>query len=133
MRVAEGATWHSLLRTVPPIKSPAAGREGVVTDMASDGDLYVEWARPGIGDWASSEFCTLIEPEPEPVTPAPSAMVRVVYLDDPERQIFEAASSRLARELAAMEKTDEPAALKKILVILNEHAPKYYETAAVTA
>ena len=48
-----------------------------------------------------------------------------------ERQIFEAASSRLARELAAMEKTDEPAALKKILVILNEHAPKYYEAAAV--
>jgi CarD family transcriptional regulator len=46
-----------------------------------------------------------------------------------ERQIFEAASSRLARELAAMEKTDEPAALKKILAILNEHAPKYYETA----
>ena len=45
-----------------------------------------------------------------------------------ERQIFEAASSRLARELAAMEKTDEPAALKKILAILNEHAPKYYET-----
>jgi len=29
----------------------------------------------------------------------------------------------------AMEKTDEPAALKKILAILNEHAPKYYETA----
>ena len=47
-----------------------------------------------------------------------------------ERQIFEAASSRLARELAAMEKTDEPAALKKILAILNEHAPKYYEVAA---
>jgi CarD family transcriptional regulator len=46
-----------------------------------------------------------------------------------ERQIFEAASSRLARELAAMEKTDEPTALKKILAILNEHAPKYYETA----
>src|SRR6476659_2442289 len=39
-----------------------------------------------------------------------------------ERQIFEAASSRLARELAAMEKTDEPAALKKILEILNEAA-----------
>jgi CarD family transcriptional regulator len=47
-----------------------------------------------------------------------------------ERQIFEAASSRLARELAAMEKTDEPAALKKILAILNEHAPKYYDTTA---
>jgi CarD family transcriptional regulator len=47
-----------------------------------------------------------------------------------ERQIFEAASSRLARELAAMEKTDEPTALKKILAILNEHAPKYYETPA---
>jgi len=39
-----------------------------------------------------------------------------------ERQIFEAASSRLARELAAMEKTDEPAALEKILVILNKAA-----------
>ena len=47
-----------------------------------------------------------------------------------ERQIFEAASSRLARELAAMEKTDEPSALKKILEILNEHAPKYYEVAS---
>ncbi len=46
-----------------------------------------------------------------------------------ERQIFEAASSRLARELAAMGKTDEKAALGKILVILNEHAPKYYENA----
>lgn len=44
-----------------------------------------------------------------------------------ERQIFEAASSRLARELAAMEKTDEPAALKKILEILNKAAPQYYE------
>jgi CarD family transcriptional regulator len=42
-----------------------------------------------------------------------------------ERQIFEAASSRLARELAAMEETDEPAALKKLLEILNEAAPKY--------
>ncbi len=42
-----------------------------------------------------------------------------------ERQIFEAASSRLARELAAMEETDETAALKKILEILNEAAPKY--------
>jgi CarD family transcriptional regulator len=50
-----------------------------------------------------------------------------------ERQIFEAASSRLARELAAMEKTDEPAALQKILAILNEHAPKYYEAAAAAA
>lgn len=42
-----------------------------------------------------------------------------------ERQIFEAASSRLARELAAMEETDETAALRKILEILNEAAPKY--------
>lgn len=42
-----------------------------------------------------------------------------------ERQIFEAASSRLARELAAMENTDEPGALQKILSILNEAAPKY--------
>ena len=45
-----------------------------------------------------------------------------------ERQIFEAASSRLARELAAMEKTDEPAALGKILAVLREHAPQYYES-----
>ena len=36
-----------------------------------------------------------------------------------ERQIFEAASSRLARELGAMEQTDEKSALAKILEILN--------------
>ena len=30
-----------------------------------------------------------------------------------------------------MEKTDELAALKKILAILNEHAPKYYDAAPV--
>ena len=45
-----------------------------------------------------------------------------------ERQIFEAASSRLARELAAMEKTDEPTALNKILDVLRKHAPQYYES-----
>ena len=45
-----------------------------------------------------------------------------------ERQIFEAASSRLARELAAMEKTDEPTALEKILGVLRKHAPQYYES-----
>ena len=39
-----------------------------------------------------------------------------------ERQIFEAASSRLARELAAMEQTDEKSALAKILEILNKAA-----------
>ena len=39
-----------------------------------------------------------------------------------ERQIFEAASSRLARELAAMEQTDEKAALAKILEVLNKAA-----------
>ena len=39
-----------------------------------------------------------------------------------ERQIFEAATSRLARELAAMEQTDEPKAQEKILDILREHA-----------
>jgi CarD family transcriptional regulator len=37
-----------------------------------------------------------------------------------ERQIFEAASTRLARELAAMEQTDEATALAKILDILNK-------------
>jgi CarD family transcriptional regulator len=45
-----------------------------------------------------------------------------------ERQIFEAAASRLAREIAAMEGTDEQTALDKILAVLREHAPKYYES-----
>lgn len=44
-----------------------------------------------------------------------------------ERQIFEAASSRLARELGAMEETDEATALEKILEVLREHAPQYYD------
>ena len=30
-------------------------------------------------------------------------------------------------QLAAMEKTDEPTALEKILEVLREHAPQYYE------
>jgi CarD family transcriptional regulator len=47
-----------------------------------------------------------------------------------ERQIFEAASSRLARELAAMEKTDEPAARGQSLDVLRKYAPQYYESAA---
>jgi CarD family transcriptional regulator len=42
-----------------------------------------------------------------------------------ERQIFEAASSRLARELAAMEALEEPRALDKILDILNQAAAVY--------
>ena len=42
-----------------------------------------------------------------------------------ERQIFEAATSRLARELAAMENTDEPAAQEKILDILRKSAATY--------
>ena len=42
-----------------------------------------------------------------------------------ERQIFEAASSRLARELAAMEQIDEPGALVKIHEILNAAAAIY--------
>ena len=53
-----------------------------------------------------------------------------------ERQIFEAASSRLARELAAMEQTDEPTALDKILEILNAAASihnKAKEAAAAVA
>lgn len=40
-----------------------------------------------------------------------------------ERQIFEAATSRLARELAAMEEIDEAGAQVKILEILNKAAP----------
>ena len=42
-----------------------------------------------------------------------------------ERQIFEGATSRLARELAAMEQIDEPAASVKILVILRASAAIY--------
>src|SRR6201994_4714100 len=37
-----------------------------------------------------------------------------------ERQIFEAATSRLARELGAMEQTDEPSAQAKIIDILKK-------------
>jgi CarD family transcriptional regulator len=37
-----------------------------------------------------------------------------------ERQIFEAASTRLARELGAMEQIDEKKALEKLLEILNK-------------
>jgi CarD family transcriptional regulator len=50
-----------------------------------------------------------------------------------ERQIFEAASSRLARELAAMEQVDEPAALVKILEILNKAAAVYNREKAAAA
>ncbi len=45
-----------------------------------------------------------------------------------ERQIFEAASSRLARELGAMEQTDEKSALAKILEILNTAALIHHKT-----
>jgi len=45
-----------------------------------------------------------------------------------ERQIFEAASSRLARELGAMEQTDEKSALVKILEILNKASVIHHKT-----
>ena len=45
-----------------------------------------------------------------------------------ERQIFEAASSRLARELGAMEQTDEKAALAKILEVLNKAAVIHHKS-----
>ena len=44
-----------------------------------------------------------------------------------ERQIFEAASSRLARELGAMEEIDEKAALEKLLDILNKAAVMHHK------
>ena len=50
-----------------------------------------------------------------------------------ERQIFEAASSRLARELAAMEEVDEPTALKQILEILNAAAAIHNKAKAEAA
>jgi CarD family transcriptional regulator len=46
-----------------------------------------------------------------------------------ERQIFEAATSRLARELAAVEQLDEPAAIQKLLEILKKHAPAHVKPA----
>ena len=46
-----------------------------------------------------------------------------------ERQIFEAAASRLARELAAMEQLDEPKALEKLLEILRASAAIYNKVA----
>jgi CarD family transcriptional regulator len=46
-----------------------------------------------------------------------------------ERQIFEAAASRLARELGAMEQTDEKAALGKIHEILKASAAIYNKAA----
>ena len=46
----------------------------------------------------------------------------------PENVDRQLRSSRLARELAAMEETDEPTALEKILEVLREHAPQYYNT-----
>jgi CarD family transcriptional regulator len=48
-----------------------------------------------------------------------------------ERQIFEAATSRLARELAAMEQVDEPTAVQKILEILRKYAPMHVKVVAV--
>ncbi|WP_294296434.1 CarD family transcriptional regulator [uncultured Sphingomonas sp.] len=48
-----------------------------------------------------------------------------------ERQIFEAAASRLARELAAMEEVDEPKALVKIIDILKAAAPAYAKEKAL--
>ncbi|MEQ1547743.1 MAG: CarD family transcriptional regulator [Chakrabartia sp.] len=47
-----------------------------------------------------------------------------------ERQIFEAATSRLARELAAMEQVDEPTAVLKILDILKKYAPTHVKPTA---
>jgi CarD family transcriptional regulator len=47
-----------------------------------------------------------------------------------ERQIFEAATSRLARELAAMEQLDEKGAVEKILEILRKHAPAHAKALA---
>src|SRR6187399_3624539 len=44
-----------------------------------------------------------------------------------ERQIFEAASTRLARELGAMEEIDEKAALAKLLDILNKAASIHHK------
>jgi CarD family transcriptional regulator len=44
-----------------------------------------------------------------------------------ERQIFEAASTRLARELGAMEEVDEKKALEKILDILNRAAAIHHK------
>jgi CarD family transcriptional regulator len=48
-----------------------------------------------------------------------------------ERQIFEAAISRLARELAAVEQIDEPAAVEKLLDVLRKAAAALAKSIAV--
>ena len=65
-----------------------------------------------------------------------SEVVRDLYRSDDqpeqsysERQIFEAACSRLARELAAMEQVDEPTAVQKLIEILKKAAEIYNKTA----
>ena len=50
-----------------------------------------------------------------------------------ERQIFEAATSRLARELAAMEQVDEPTAIQKLVEILKKAAEQYNNKPAPAA
>ena len=50
-----------------------------------------------------------------------------------ERQIFEAACSRLAREVAALEQIDEKAAQAKILDILRTHAPQSHPPTGAAA
>ena len=70
---------------------------------------------------------------------------KVLAMDEPTSSLTPAEFERVAaspherrvaelyalyeRELAAMEKTDEPTALDKILAVLREHAPQYYDTA----
>ena len=50
-----------------------------------------------------------------------------------ERQIFEAATSRLARELAAVEQVDEPTAVEKLLDILRKAAAAQAKVVAAAA
>lgn len=77
VRVAEGATWNALDKSVHP--SSMAGFEGVVTDQATDGDLYVAARVGGVGEWCDPRYCTLIEPDS---TAAPAGrFVRVAYMD----------------------------------------------------
>ena len=92
VRVSEGATYRTASGL--PLTSRAVGLFGQVTRIARDGDLWVH-VGSGSGDWASPEFCTLIDPEPEPEpepepTPAPIARVRVVYESGGLSQDFDA-------------------------------------------
>ena len=121
LRDAVGIVADDQRVDVAELRRGGHGREGRVLDVAA-----VMWSRRAqeyeakinSGDLTSIAEVTrdLFRPDDAPEQ------------SYSERQIFEAASSRLARELGAMEQTDEKAALAKILEILNKAALIHHKT-----